>query len=94
MRSAVLPTLLPEGIAELGGRSTGRVPLAVSLLPRAVAWRKIVLASHNMESQSAAWKAAALGRGASDWWARFVERVERAAVAGADLILAVSPEER
>jgi glycosyltransferase involved in cell wall biosynthesis len=57
--------------------------------------KPIVLASHNVEaSKFASYAEAIRGRGSKHRWARHIERVERQAVAAADLILAVSDEDR
>jgi glycosyltransferase involved in cell wall biosynthesis len=57
--------------------------------------KPIVLASHNVEASKFASYAEAIGgRGERHRWARQIERIERRAVAGADLILAVSPDDR
>jgi glycosyltransferase involved in cell wall biosynthesis len=55
----------------------------------------IVLDAHNVEATKFASYAAACGDPASARpWLRWIERVERAAVADADLVTAVSPEDR
>jgi polysaccharide biosynthesis protein PslH len=55
----------------------------------------LVLASHNVEAERFRSVAQAdRGSGASHRWHRWIERVERRAVRGADLVLAVSPEDR
>jgi polysaccharide biosynthesis protein PslH len=57
--------------------------------------KPIVLASHNVEASKFASYAEAIGgRGEKHRWRRQIERIERRAVACADLILAVSPEDR
>jgi glycosyltransferase involved in cell wall biosynthesis len=55
----------------------------------------LVLASHNVEAERFASVAQAdHGPGSRHRWAGWIERVERRAVHGADLVLAVSPEDR
>jgi glycosyltransferase involved in cell wall biosynthesis len=57
--------------------------------------KRLVLASHNIEASKFASYAQALhGPKAKHRWARRIEAVERRAVAAADLILAVSPQDR
>jgi glycosyltransferase involved in cell wall biosynthesis len=57
--------------------------------------KPIVLASHNVEaSRFASCAEAVRGRGSTHRWARQIEGVERRAVAAADLIVAVSSEDR
>jgi glycosyltransferase involved in cell wall biosynthesis len=57
--------------------------------------KPIVLASHNVEASKFASYAEAIGgSGETHRWARQIEKIEGRAVAGADLILAVSSEDR
>jgi glycosyltransferase involved in cell wall biosynthesis len=57
--------------------------------------KPVVLATHNVEAERFASVARAeRGLGARHPWARWIERVERRAVLAADLVLAVSEEDR
>jgi glycosyltransferase involved in cell wall biosynthesis len=61
---------------------------------RAHGRQRFVLASHNVESLKFPSWAAAAGASFTLPWVRYVERAEMSAARHADLILAVSPEER